>query len=332
MIARINIFGITICLLLFSLSCTGCSGDFLKGDTDILSTTIPDGSEVKNLRTPEVTPSQNDELTIGDIEKTPEIITTTPASLPEGNYIMATLPGQSEDDLGNLDQPIDLESGLLLDTQLPFNISNIGDESQLCSPLKIEIQAIPSENVPLILALYGEDGRLIARRLFLLPESNSSQLIGIELQFEIASSSENGRLILISRDEFNRLKYVQSRDILLLGDGEEKIVEPQQPQVITITSPADSSTISGGALPVMGELCSPTLEPLRVSLVREDGSVVGQRLAGLKPAGQEACSSFATEIAYTVSEKTPVRLMVFQSGSPISEIKYLTSIPLFLTP
>lgn len=327
---RINLIGLMAGLMLISSFCSGCGGDMVIPIADHPATRSTSTTNVVILHTPEL-PDDLGEHSVESTERKLNSPNDLPGSSPTSPEVISLTPivtdtGQNDD--GSV---LSLEDDPWV-SQVPFTISNIGDGSQVLSPIHIEIQAIPSIGPPLIIALYGKDGRLIARRLLLLSETSSPHLIEIDLRFEIADISEQGRLVVSAKDEADRIYYLQSRDILFLRDGDERIVQPEKQPIITITSPTESSVVSGSSLTVLGESCSQSLEPLRISLVREDGSVVGQRLAGLVPGGEGECASFTTEIDYLVNDRTPVRLMVYQSGSPISEIKYLTSVPIVLTP
>lgn len=327
---RINIIGLSIGLFTISLFCQGCSEEASTPIPGLVVIATESRENINTLYTPEAPGSLNGQTTDAteQINKSPRVL-VEPSLLPptvkfETPMITSTWQNDEKSDSSLANDSWDNQHLLF--------ISNIGDGSQVLSPIHLEIQAVPSDDISLILTLYGQDGRLIVRRLLSLSEMKLPQLIEVDLRFEIADSSEQGRLVVSSKDDANRINYLHSRDILLRSDGEERIVEPDKQYELTITFPSESNTVSGGVLTVAGESCSQSLEPLRVSLVRNDGSVVGQRIAGLMPGSEGKCASFAVEIGYRVDDRTPVRLMVYQSGSPISELKYLTSIPIVLTP
>jgi hypothetical protein len=70
---------------------------------------------------------------------------------------------------------------------------------------------------------------------------------------------------------------------------------------------------------------------LRIQLVNEEGKVIGQRVASVE-AGPQGQGIFSSEVPYKVEAATPVRLVVFAIGDPVSPIRYLASRVVVLEP
>lgn len=215
----------------------------------------------------------------------------------------------------------------------PIRIVSPGDGSRVVSPIGVVIYLDETISVPLLVELRGSDGRLIVRHVRSVDNVSSTDPLPIDLMFEIASPREAGRLLIGQKDKYGRFMNVNSVDLTLLSEGETKITlsEPR-PQAILIQQPAPDGEVTGGMVSVSGVTSLGSDELLRVELITEDGKIVGQRLAGVTPGPSGAYATFTAEVPYSVVQDTPVRVIVYQDGNPISDIKHLSSIEIVLTP
>jgi hypothetical protein len=205
------------------------------------------------------------------------------------------------------------------------------DGSKVIPPLAIWARRGGEDAARLWLELYGKDGRLLARRILRLTGQASGPGEIVErLDFEIPASGEAGWLRLVTQDSRLRLMAVDALPLTLFKEGRVKAApqEAAQPDIV-LRQPAAGAQVSGGVLEVSGEVNSRVRLPLRVQLVDEAGRVVGQRLAGSGPAGE---TTFTAQVPYSVRAATPVRLLVFEEGSDLRQIKHLSSLELVLKP
>jgi hypothetical protein len=219
-------------------------------------------------------------------------------------------------------------------TPFPLQIFSPGEGSRVAAPIEIHA-ALNLENNPVfILELRGRDGRLLVRHLQRFGQvSETERSMALDLNFQIRDPEETARLLLISRDQYGRIAFVNSVDLVLLSGGEGLVTSMQSTTPhIQIQEPLRESVHQGGFVTVSGVSRSESDTSLRVQLVSEDGEIVGQRLAGLSPGADAGGQSFTTEVPYKVSETTPARLIVFEGGGAISEIRYLSSVELVLEP
>jgi hypothetical protein len=209
------------------------------------------------------------------------------------------------------------------------------EQSRAAAPLDIQGQLHGQGGAWLFLEIYGQDGRLLSRKLSRLGNAVDPQgELRALIDYEIPKASETGWLRVGIQDRFRRWMAVDSVGLLLLQPAEKGRLAPS-PQVgydIGIRKPISGAQISGGELLVEG-FVDPTVKlPLRVQLVSEDGRIVGQRLAGGKVQGAGEPVPYSAQVPYRVTESTPVRLLVFEEGGNLLQAARLSSLELILNP
>lgn len=213
-------------------------------------------------------------------------------------------------------------------------IFRLGELSLVTSPLDVSARLTSRVGKVVRVELYGEDGRLLARQVKVYTRIPwTTAILEMKLDFEISAAAEAGRLVISVEDSFGRLIDVNSINLILLSRGITEI-KPASAlhQAIVIQDPAPKTLIQGGKLYVSG-LAKPFYDqPLRVVLLTEDGRTVGQRLAGVEYTQPGFHGKFFAEVSYTVSEITPVLLVVFEDGGVVSDVAHLASIEILLSP
>ena len=209
-----------------------------------------------------------------------------------------------------------------------------GNGSRVSSPIPVTLYLKLLYDTPLVLELFGEDGRLIVRQVIAVNLDDLDILgrLALQIPFEIDPPSEPARLSVSQEDEFGRLMHLHSIELTLLSGAGAEISDPNITPVITIKQPQPDEMAEGAQLKVSGEACLEGDQPLRVLLVGEDGKVVGQRLAGITPGSEAGCGEFTSQVPYEIVQDTRVRLMVYQDGNPLSDIRHLSSITISLLP
>jgi hypothetical protein len=209
-----------------------------------------------------------------------------------------------------------------------------GDGTAVTAPVAVRAIRQGEGAARLWLELYGKDGRLLARRILRLTGLQSVMNdVNELLDFEIPAASQEGWLRLVVQDSRLRFMAVDTLPLKLLqkGPGQPGPSVVELPD-IAIQQPAAGAKVSGGVLDVAGVVSSHVKLPLRVQLVDAAGRVVGQRLAGGEPAGSSGQVAFTAEVPYSVSTPTPVRLLVYEEGGDLPQIKHLSSMELVLNP
>jgi hypothetical protein len=182
--------------------------------------------------------------------------------------------------------------------------------------------------------LYGEDGRLLARQVktfFNIPWQVAG--IDMELDFEIRTAAEMGRMVISVEDVYDRLVDLNSVNLVLLSSG-ETILNPASAlwQRIYIKEPIHKGLIQGSVLSVTGLARPDGDTPLQVSIIDESGRILGQRLTRVGPAAPGGYGEFAVEVPYDISEPTPVLVTVSEDGGIISNYSHLASVQVLLSP
>ncbi|MBN2550939.1 MAG: hypothetical protein JXB15_17380 [Anaerolineales bacterium] len=215
-----------------------------------------------------------------------------------------------------------------------IQIFRYGELSLVTSPIQVSAKLTSQVGKVVRVELYGEDGRMLARQVKIfgtLPWQVGN--VNTTLDFEISGAAETGRLVISVEDVFGRLIDVNSVNLILLSTGVTELNPPTAVnQKIVIQEPAPKALIQGGLVYVAG-LAQPNKDlPLRVALIAEDGRVLGQRLAGVSIPVPGGYGFFAAEVPYTVAAATEVLLVVYEEGQPVSDITYLSSTIILISP
>ncbi len=207
----------------------------------------------------------------------------------------------------------------ILDQKCPaamLNIYNPGANSKIASPINVSAYAYPGYQGKVTLQLLGEDGRLMADQLIQLTIPDSGWVsFSTQVPFEINSAGESALLALTTFDGYGRRISVNSVPLLLMQVGDSEIEAPAfQHEPIEIRQPAASAVISGGKLHIEGYVHPYNNGPLIVELFKANGAIVASKQGSHKilPDGEEFVP-FSTDLNYTVSEATPVRLTLRQT-------------------
>lgn len=209
-----------------------------------------------------------------------------------------------------------------------------GDGAAVTAPVAIQARRQGDGAARMWLELYGKDGRLLSRRIIRISGLGAASGVLEELlDFEIPAAAEEGWLRLVFQDRQLRFMAVDTLPLTLKAEGPSRAV-PATGDLpdIGIKLPKREAQISGGVLEVRGVVAPHVKLPLRVQLVDATGRVVGQRLAGGEPAALPGQIAYSAEVPYAVKTATPVRLLVFEEGGDLPQIKHLSSLELVLNP
>jgi len=215
-----------------------------------------------------------------------------------------------------------------------IQIFKLGELSLVTSPIQVSLHLIARTVGIVRIELFGEDGRLLVRQLRdykYVPWSASR--IFESLEFEINGVAELSRLVISVEDQFGRLTDVNSVNLILLSTGMAEFTPTSALwQRIIIQEPQPKALIQGGKLIVSGRTRPNSDKPLRVTLVTEDGRLIGQRLAGASITIPGDYGTFISEVPYTVSDLTFALLTVYEDGELISDIAHLSTVEVILAP
>jgi len=224
-----------------------------------------------------------------------------------------------------------------LPLEIPFaeiQFVSPGALSRVVSPIELHAFLVPSDSGRARVELYGEDGRLMFRKLFILNSSPGFQAnLRSEIDFEITAVAETATLVISVDDTYGRLKTLASQPLILLSLGESDLNPPDDFLApIVIQQPETKVLIQGGTLVVSGLVRKASDQPLLVELITTDGKVIGSRLAGVATQPEGGHRLFAAEIPYQVGTPTWVRVTVSESGGRMERPLRLSSVEVLLSP
>ena len=314
--------------LIVLIGLNACAG----GTATLVPSPLPTGTSVlaivpspsmapSNLEASSPTPAVVSTPT--EIPSTPEpTITETPLT----PTLLSTLPLPTETTAAtDIPQPA-VDSGAI-------QFLGPGPFSELVSPFYIYGYAIPGYNHTGTIALYGEDGRVLASQLLQLNTAYNWAYFSWPLSFQVEGAGELGRLTMSTHDEYGRLIAVYSVHLLLLPEGNSIVTPPGDlKERCVIDHPVQGKWLSGGTLLVTGAMRPFNNLPIVVELIGRDGKLIASQLEAISPAADNSYVPFQVNVPYTISTGTWARLSVSQPDDRISGLMYLYSREVFLHP
>jgi hypothetical protein len=216
-----------------------------------------------------------------------------------------------------------------------LNITKPGPNSKLSSPIVVNGYAYPGADNKVTVQLYGEDGRLMASQEIKLQQSDSGWVsFSTQIPFTLLTAGESASLVLVSYDGFGRRIAMCSVPLLLMQIGESEIESAGfSYSPFYLTEPENASAVSGGTLHVDGFAHPYNTNPIIIDLIKEDGTILVTQIVPIHSVNDANYMHFSADLAYSVSEATPVRLTIRQmmNHAPYLDLA-LSSITLILKP
>jgi hypothetical protein len=322
-------FQITICLISLTLASVliGCSSAVPTLDlptlipTEDLPTVIALTSQALISQAASLTPT-----TVIEGEET--TLTPTTTDTPSGT--VTPTPTQA---------PLDEE--LAEDPSIPFDIPYAdiqfikpGALSKVVSPIDLHVFLLPGDTGRAQVELFGEDGRLMYRKLFILSSNGDTQTnLRVDIDYEIKGVAETAVLVVSVDDAYGRIQSRSSQELILLSLGDSDINPPGDLlEPILIQEPIPKVMVQGGSVVVSGLVRTASNQPLLIELITTDGRVIGNRLAGVAPGPTGIHRLFAADVPYNVVSPTWVRVTVSEWNYRLGGPGQLTSVEVLLTP
>ncbi len=224
-----------------------------------------------------------------------------------------------------------------LPDEIPFSeiqFISPGALSKVVSPIELHAFLVPSDSGRVRVELFGEDGRLMFRKLFILNSPPGYQAnLRSAIDFEINGVAETATLVISVDDRYGRLKTLASEPLILLSLGESDLNPPDDFLApLVIQQPEPKVLIQGGTLVVSGLVRKASDQPLLVELITTDGKVIGSRLASVADQPEGGHRLFAAKIPYQVNSPTWVRVTVSESGGRLDRPLRISSVEILLSP
>lgn len=254
-------------------------------------------------------------------------------SMPSGTAtpVLATpspSPTYALEDLSPIDLPQSLPHG-------EIQILNPGQLSKVVSPIDLHVFLLPGADDRVRVALYGEDGRLLVRRVLRYDSPRDNKVhLKLDLEFEIPGVAETARLEISTHDAYGRVMALNSTDIILLSEGDSDINPPLDTyEELVIEEPVPNTLIQGGQMIVKGFTRHVESGQLYVEILNYSGGVVGSKLIGVSD--QELGKGYhfyAGEIPYQVGSATWVRVQVSARDHDLSGVLHTSTVRVLISP
>jgi hypothetical protein len=217
-----------------------------------------------------------------------------------------------------------------------FRINNLGQFSFATSPVRPEAIVSPGDDGIITVELIGEDGRSIIKENFNY-QNYMDRHFGIAppIEFDLNYASEYGRLIISTKDRFNRTIFLTSVDLILLELGSNKITSPKDlTEPILIREPDYDDTVAGGMIIFEGLARTLNTNPIIIECIDPEGNILCEAQVEIEAPNQVLSHiPFQAYLPYSVTESTNVRLTIRQeSASRLPGTIYLVSYEITLDP
>lgn len=319
----------TSLVILLVLTLTACASQPTGTPQPLENTPVP---TEPSAQTPELVP----------VEQIPNLPTHAPTTTIEDRPIETSIQTDPEiagTSLPPNEQHSDLDE--LIGQTAAFEESELiikrpGQLSRIVSPFRvIAYVADPGPDRRVHVALLGEDGRTLAskqvRAMEYLGLDNGNMIT--DLEFEISALSELGRLEISVRDEFGRIKLMNSVDLILLSMGEtDRNYTPEAQERIIIQYPLANYMVQGDTLLVSGLVRTNSEQILTLTLIDEQGALVGQGEAAVVLSEDQSFGLFIGEIPFSVDAPIWVRLSVAAPGERIPGYDYIKTMEMVISP
>jgi hypothetical protein len=210
-----------------------------------------------------------------------------------------------------------------------------GPGSQITSPIRVVGRGGPSLGNRVHMTLYGEDGRIITRRLtYLMATEGRPGRYAAMLTFSIPGIAEAARLEISTDDmRTGRTSHLATVDLVLLSTSQPIVqVAFEGAEQLAILWPRDGSVVSGGQIAVTGAGWATGDLPLQLQVLDRHGDVVGAGEVRFNSPAPGVLGTFSTTITYQVTQSQYGRLLLAEPADSISALLHMNSIELYLRP
>ena len=206
-----------------------------------------------------------------------------------------------------------------------------GPMSRIASPVHLRMNVVTGKSNTVQIDLYGEDGRLLGRKVQRVESRPRGVSVSLKIPFEVRAAAELGMLQVSTRDGFGRVQSLNSTRLLLLSSGASEVTPAGNAiyERVVLYNLAPEASIAGGVVALQGRFLPYNRQPLVIELVTADGLIAGQRLVdvpGLDP------QEFTTTVPYKVGVPTLARLVLRQADEIVEGPIYLYSQEITLNP
>jgi len=206
-----------------------------------------------------------------------------------------------------------------------------GPMSKFISPVQMQLMVVAGESDTIQVDLFGEDGRLLGRKIDRLNRQLSGVYATYKIPFEIRAAAETGWLQVSSKDKEGRMQVLNSLPLVLLSAGRTETTPPGNViyERAVFYIPEDGDHASGGEVALKGRFWPFNTQPVFIELILPDGRINGVRVLtmnGIDP------QEFSTTLPYKVEEPTLARLSIRQMDPVLNAPIYVYTQLIWLDP
>ncbi len=221
-----------------------------------------------------------------------------------------------------------------------------GVDSAVTSPLTVQGQSRPTFEQNLVVAVFGEDGSVLAKQPTTLdsPAGNPGNF-NIDILFNV-DHEQPGRVAVYETSAMDGGIVHLTSVAVTLDSGTAAEINPPHLgfESIEIQSPVPMAEISGGTILVSGYsdyffesnlglmLCGGGGSGAQNDLCGTDDNILASGNATIDAPDVGLPGPFSGELAYSVSEPTPARIVVFAASPRDGGWLHVSSIPILLSP
>jgi hypothetical protein len=206
-----------------------------------------------------------------------------------------------------------------------------GPMSKFVSPVQMQLMVISGESDVIQIDLFGEDGRLLGRKIDHVNRRLSGVYVVYKIPFEVRAAAEKALLQISSKDKDGRMQTLNSLPLVLLSTGTTETTPAGNfiYERAVIYTPRDGDGFSGGEVAVKGRFWPFNTQPYFLELILPDGRTAGLRVMtvnGLEPV------EFDTTLPYKVTEPVLARLELRQMDPVLNAPVYVYTQTVWLKP
>lgn len=226
-------------------------------------------------------------------------------------------------------------------------LASPGPGSSVTSPVTIEGQSRPTFEQALVVAVYGEDGSLLAMQpTTIMTEAGTAGPYSAVVSFTV-DHEQPGRISVYETSAMDGgIVHLTSSEVTLLPSGTANIISaPVSPEDISILIPAPNGQISGGTFDISG--VSEYYFESQIGLLMCGGgdgggaadplcgeahNVLASGVAMIDSPDMGQPGPFSGTLSWSVSEVTNARIIVYADSPRDGGLVHVTSIPVLLLP
>lgn len=202
-----------------------------------------------------------------------------------------------------------------------------GDGSQVAFSIPLLIAAQPGADGQLYIELSDVAGRLLLRQVH--PFTGGE--LDVLLPFEVSRPPMPARLTVRTLDAYGRIQAMRSVELVLLGEGESRILAAESEIELKIAEPSSQASVASGNLTVHGTADFYSTRPVSLQVIDRQGRIFVAREVYLQD-NADGTGHFETTLTLTVQEPTWLQIAVTAFGQQVPGASYFDQIEILLTP